>query len=266
MSPSGSMKTSKSLSRKMTESRCGQRRPDVGLFHLGGDVEVLVVPQHLRARAEARPRTAVAFDVDERVGPGRCRPRGLVELAVDGEGARSRDRPHNGGARTAWLRSRAAASAVVRAAETTASSSRTRMAAGGSSIRMCLLCRAVRSHERPAAIGRGKEEEHVGPRQALQVVRLPSGPSTKNASSSASPAVAVVGQNRDAENSLHRPAKSRIHDVRVGDAIFLERLLGAAGDRERAILEGDGRRDLGALDRILNLTFHASRPGGAPSP
>src|SRR5438094_706216 len=63
----------------------GQRCPDVGLFHLGGYVEVLVVPEHLRACAETRPRTALAFDVDERRGPLGGSPGGFVELAVDGD-------------------------------------------------------------------------------------------------------------------------------------------------------------------------------------
>ncbi len=61
----------------------GQRRPDVRLFHLGRNIEVLVVPGHLDARAELRSRTPFAFDVDERIRPGGRGPDRFVEFAVD---------------------------------------------------------------------------------------------------------------------------------------------------------------------------------------
>ena len=65
-----------------------QRPPDVGFEHVGGDVEKLVVPQHLHARGESRARTDVTLDVDERVRPLGRAPRRFVELAVDGQARR----------------------------------------------------------------------------------------------------------------------------------------------------------------------------------
>src|SRR5262249_44893466 len=59
------------------------RRPDVGLFELRADVEVLVVPEHLHAGEEPRLRLRVALDVDEGRGPGRGTPGRLLEPAVD---------------------------------------------------------------------------------------------------------------------------------------------------------------------------------------
>ena len=47
----------------------GELGLDVGLFELGADVEVGVVPEHLHAGAEARFGLGVAFDVDEVIGP-----------------------------------------------------------------------------------------------------------------------------------------------------------------------------------------------------
>jgi len=48
----------------------GQGGPDVGFFELGGDIEVVVVPEHFGAGLEARHGFGVAFDVDKEVRPG----------------------------------------------------------------------------------------------------------------------------------------------------------------------------------------------------
>ncbi|OPZ77348.1 MAG: hypothetical protein BWY77_01718 [bacterium ADurb.Bin431] len=66
-----------------------QRRPDVGLLHLAGDVEIVVIPKHFHAGVEARPGLLVALDIDKGLTPGCALPVGLPEIAVDNEGAGS---------------------------------------------------------------------------------------------------------------------------------------------------------------------------------
>ena len=70
----------------------GQCPPDIRLFHLRGDEEPVVVPQHLRARPEAGLWTAIALDIDEGVRPRRNVPRGIVQFAVDRDRRRSSKR------------------------------------------------------------------------------------------------------------------------------------------------------------------------------
>ncbi len=57
---------------------------------------------------------------------------------------------------------------------------------------------------------------------------------------------------RHAQHALHRPAGPRVHDVRIGDASGLERFLGAARHRERAILQSDRLCGLPPSHRIFN--------------
>jgi hypothetical protein len=61
----------------------GERGPDVRLFHLGGNIEVLVIPQHLHARAKARPRLSVAFNIDKVVRPASSGPCRIIKTAID---------------------------------------------------------------------------------------------------------------------------------------------------------------------------------------
>jgi hypothetical protein len=69
------MKTSKSLSWK--------GGPQVGLLEVAGDIEVVVVPEHLDHGPQARLGLEGAFDVDEGVRPGDLVPDRLIHLAVD---------------------------------------------------------------------------------------------------------------------------------------------------------------------------------------
>ncbi len=64
-----------------------QLAPDVGLFQLGGDVEVGVVPEHLHAGPESGTGFRVSLDVHEVVGPGGELPRLIVDQAVDDDGS-----------------------------------------------------------------------------------------------------------------------------------------------------------------------------------
>ena len=52
------------------------------LLHIGGDVKVLVVPQHLHACSEPRSGLAIAFNVHEGLGPSRVSPRVVLEAAI----------------------------------------------------------------------------------------------------------------------------------------------------------------------------------------
>ncbi len=61
----------------------GERPPDMRFFQLRGDIEIFVVPQQLGAGAEPRLRPAIAFDVDEIIGPGSNLPSGVVQASVD---------------------------------------------------------------------------------------------------------------------------------------------------------------------------------------
>ena len=63
----------------------GERGPDVRLLQLGGDVEVVVVPEHFGAGAEAGRGAAPPRMSTKAVGPGGGLPRGVVELAVDAD-------------------------------------------------------------------------------------------------------------------------------------------------------------------------------------
>ena len=59
-----------------------ERGPDIRLLKFGGDVEVMVVPEHFHARAKARFWFGVALDVHEILRPGRGRPRGVIQHRV----------------------------------------------------------------------------------------------------------------------------------------------------------------------------------------
>ncbi len=61
----------------------GQRRPDVRLFEFGADIEILVVPQHFHASAEAGFGMIVALDIDECIGPLALAPGRIVQMPVD---------------------------------------------------------------------------------------------------------------------------------------------------------------------------------------
>src|SRR5690349_19376895 len=61
----------------------GQGRPDLRLFQFGRYVKVLIVPQHLGARAEARLRLIVSLDVREVPRPGCLLPIRFVQPAIN---------------------------------------------------------------------------------------------------------------------------------------------------------------------------------------
>src|SRR6185312_13789186 len=60
----------------------GDRSPDVRLLKLRVDVEIFIIPEHLRAGAEAGGGFGGAFDVGKVVGPGGVGPGGLIGFAV----------------------------------------------------------------------------------------------------------------------------------------------------------------------------------------
>ena len=90
----------------------GQRAPEVGLLHLGRHVEVLVVPQHLRAGVESAAAAGCRPRCPRTVGPGGSGPAWLVEFAVDLQSSTARDKPRIAAVRRAWLRSRASPSGM----------------------------------------------------------------------------------------------------------------------------------------------------------
>ena len=211
----------------------GQRSPDVRLLHLGTDVEVLVVPQHLRARAEARRRRRVAFDVDERVGPGSRRPARFVEFAVDIQSGwraisnvSSRRERHG-------LQIGPRAQSGLRSADSEASGRKKYASVSGE-----------RVHIRSAAL-RAQHEERVVERIAGR---------------------SAAREDRDAQHPLHRSACARIHDVRVGHAPGLERLFGAAGHRKRPVFQPDSERGFPRIDRILDLDVPSIAAGRRTEP
>ena len=57
----------------------GQGAPDVRFLELGGDVEVLIVPEHLGPGLIPRQGFAIALDIDESVGPRDGLPGLLIE-------------------------------------------------------------------------------------------------------------------------------------------------------------------------------------------
>ena len=57
--------------------------PEIRLVHPAGDVEVLVVPEHLRSRQVPRTRAGIALDVAEGLGPGGEAPGPGLEIAVE---------------------------------------------------------------------------------------------------------------------------------------------------------------------------------------
>ena len=61
----------------------GEGGLDVGLFKLGGDVEIGGVVEDFGPGAEAGKRSGRALDVDEVGGPGGEEPGRVIELAVD---------------------------------------------------------------------------------------------------------------------------------------------------------------------------------------
>ena len=89
----------------------GQRCPDLRLLQFGGNVERLVVPQHLRMGAEPRHWLASPFNVGEICRPGNILPNGIVKLAIqlgrfgslvadilaERRGIRQRRQRHHGG-------------------------------------------------------------------------------------------------------------------------------------------------------------------------
>src|SRR5687767_11964020 len=60
-----------------------QRCPNVRLFKGRSDVEVVLVPEHLDAGAEARRGLCVSLDIDEIVRPGGFTPSRIVKAPVD---------------------------------------------------------------------------------------------------------------------------------------------------------------------------------------
>ena len=93
--------------------------------------------------------------------------------------------------------------------------------------------------EPPARSCRGQEEEDVaGSRGRLATnARARSSPCTNRTLSSASPSRGTGAQHGDAQHSLDRPARPRVHDVRVRDAVLLEGARVAARDAERAVTQ-----------------------------
>ena len=63
----------------------GKRRPDVRLFYLRPDIEIIVIPEHLDTRSEAGEGLAIALNIDEVLGPGSVLPGRVVELTIDGD-------------------------------------------------------------------------------------------------------------------------------------------------------------------------------------
>ena len=57
--------------------------PRVGFLKLGSDIQVVVVPEHLGARAAGGAQRGVAGDVDKIVCPRCSMPCIVVEVAVD---------------------------------------------------------------------------------------------------------------------------------------------------------------------------------------
>ena len=179
---------------------------------------------------------------------GGRRPRRLVELAVDGQLGAVRDRRRSAAARTARPPNRARRCWPCEVSGS-ADSSPPRIAPVNPDFTMCL--RRVepspirdspwaerRPLPRPPAVGdtpaalRAQHEERVVERVAGRRARR---------------------EHRDAQHALHGPAGARIHDVRIGHASGLERLLGAAGHRERAVLQREPcSAILPRVDRILN--------------
>ena len=63
-----------------------QGGPDVRFLQLGRDVEIFIVPEHLRPGAKRRP--GGPLDVHEILGPRRGRPGVVVQFPVDGDRGR----------------------------------------------------------------------------------------------------------------------------------------------------------------------------------
>ena len=64
----------------------GEGGPDVGFFELGGDVEVVVIPEQLGAGMKTGSRFGGADDVHEVGGPRHLRPGGVIQSAIHGDG------------------------------------------------------------------------------------------------------------------------------------------------------------------------------------
>src|SRR4051794_3082296 len=61
----------------------GERAPNMRVLDIGGNVEVLVVPEHLHTRLKARLRLCIAFNVHEVVRPWSRRPRRIIKVPID---------------------------------------------------------------------------------------------------------------------------------------------------------------------------------------
>ena len=60
-----------------------KRGPNMRLFEFRGEVEILVVPKHLCARAKPGLGPTAASDVHEISRPRRLRPSGLIQVSID---------------------------------------------------------------------------------------------------------------------------------------------------------------------------------------
>src|SRR5262245_46095462 len=60
-----------------------QGGPDVGFFHFGSNVQIVVVPQHFRAGPKTRTGLVFSLDIEEPAGPGRSFPCPIVKPPVD---------------------------------------------------------------------------------------------------------------------------------------------------------------------------------------
>ena len=167
----------------------------------------------------------IAFDVDERVGPRGRGPTRFIQSAVDLQPGCACDTR-----RIAW---RAKGRPPDR--------------------RRSLACDLQCRRTRRSVDGAGSQKNASVSGSVCRYARLSSRPRHKERIVERVAGGSTARQDGDAEHALHGLAGARVHDVRVGDASGLERLLGAAGHRERPVFQWNGERRFSRIDRILNL-------------
>lgn len=61
----------------------GEGCPDMRLFEIRSDVEVVVIPEQFRSGSISGMGFRVSFDIDKGIGSGSVLPEGLVQFAVE---------------------------------------------------------------------------------------------------------------------------------------------------------------------------------------